>query len=115
MHASAVSAVSAVGNVSEPRHVVEHQGAGQPLQQRRMGLDLAGQPVQLHMPAQRGNALCQRLQHVQPHGCIVLGVQRKADTANAAVMQRLQLCVADIGVHHGNAARAGGSQRLDGL
>ena len=67
------------------------------------------------MPAQRGNALGQRLQHVQPHGCIVLGVQRKADAANAAVMQRLQLCVGDIGVHHGNAARACSAQRLDGV
>ena len=80
-----------------------------------MGLDLAGQPVQLHMPAQRGNALGQRLQHVQPHGCIVLGVQRKADAANAAVMQRLQLCVGDLGVHYGNAARACSAQRLDGV
>ena len=30
-------------------------------------------------------------------------------------MQRLQLCVGDIGVHHGNAARACCAQGLDGV
>ena len=89
----------------QPAEMIEHDGAGQPLQQIGRGDDLVGAQMDLHMPAERLDALRQRLDHVDRGGGgprIELG---EADAADAAVGHALELGVGDVGMNHGDAAR----------
>ena len=89
----------------QPFEVVEHRGAGQPLQQVSGIDDLVRPQMDLHVPAERRDALRQRLDHVDGGdggSRIELG---EADAAHAAVGEPPQLAVFHVRVHDGDAAR----------
>ena len=87
--------------------MIEHHGARQAFEQRGVLDDLVGAHVDLHVPAEIGDALAQRLDHVDRHRGGARIEHREADAANAAVGERLQLRVGDARMHHRDAARVG--------
>ena len=97
----------------QPPHVIEHDLRRQALQQVGILDDLVAAHVDLHMPAEIGDALGQRLDHVDRHRRARRIEHREADAANARIGHRAKLAVGDGRVHHRDAARVGRPETLD--
>ena len=88
----------------EPPEMIEHDGAGQALQQVGGADDLIAPQMNLHVQAERLGALRQRLDHVERGGGGLRVELCKPDTPHALGLHRLQLGVGDGRVHHRDAA-----------
>ena len=93
--------------------MIEDDRRRQARQHRLMFDDLRGSPVQLHMPAEFGNSSRERLDHLEADHHVLRRVEREANPANAACVQRGQFRVGHIGFQHGDASGTLGTKLPD--
>src|SRR5947208_584720 len=85
--------------------VVEHDRTWQALQHLAHGDDLLAFDVQLHVPAELGYTLRERLDHVDRHHRSRRIADRESQSANAAFVEALQFGIANVGPQHTYGSR----------
>jgi hypothetical protein len=94
------------GRQRRVREMIEHHRRGQAPQQRGHLVDHLALHVELHVPAEIGDALRQRLDHLGRDRARARVGEAEADAANAAGMKGLELGVGDRRGDDRDAARA---------
>ena len=95
--------------------MIEHHLRRQAFEQRGILDDLVGAHVDLDVPAEIGDALGERRDHVDRHRGGARIEHREADAANAARIKRLQLSIGHVRMHHRDAARVRGAKLRDAV